>query len=66
LGQTSGEIRRENAKLWLDVIARSDLSAVAQRAKAKATKQSIFPFAAQWIASLALAMTVTIEIALAV
>src|SRR6266704_1020800 len=31
------------------VIARSDLSAVAQRAKAEATKQSIF--AAPWIAS---------------
>src|SRR5712692_10212251 len=36
-------------RLQTTVIARSDLSAVAQRAKAEATKQSIF--AAPWIAS---------------
>src|SRR3984893_17569243 len=41
------------------VIARSDLSAVAQLAKAEATKQSILSCAARWIASLALAMTVS-------
>jgi hypothetical protein len=35
LALTCGEI----AKLWLAVIARSDLSAVAQRAKAEATKR---------------------------
>src|SRR3984893_14642521 len=32
---------RDRADAYLDVIARSDLSAVAQRAKAEATKQSI-------------------------
>ena len=36
--------RGEIAKSCLDVIARSDLSAVAQRAKAEATKQSNFLF----------------------
>src|SRR5258705_12629455 len=42
--KTSGDQRRGNAKLrLLAVIARSDLSAVAQRAKAEATKQSILP-----------------------
>ena len=40
--QNPGALRRGNAKLrLLAVIARSDLSAVAQRAKAEATKQSI-------------------------
>src|SRR3984893_13684631 len=53
--------RREIAGSYLVfiVIARSDLSAVAQRAKAEATKQSILSCAARWIASLALAMTVS-------
>jgi hypothetical protein len=46
----SGASRRENAKLCLDVIARSDLSAVAQRAKAEATKQSRLTLLL-WIAS---------------
>ena len=43
-GKTSDASRRENAEScfgdWGNVIARSDLSAVAQRAKAEATKQS--------------------------
>src|SRR5258705_10831720 len=44
--KTSGASRREIAESylnWDNVIARSDLSAVAQRAKAEATKQSILP-----------------------
>src|SRR5665213_238484 len=46
--KTRGEI----AKSCPSVIARSDLSAEAQRAKAEATKQSNSPLAARWIASL--------------
>jgi hypothetical protein len=55
-----GASRRGNAKSYLDVIAcdkreafaqGSDLSAVAQRAKAEATKQSSFVLAEKWIAS---------------
>jgi hypothetical protein len=41
----SGASRRETVESYLSVIARSDLSAVAQRAKAEATKQSSFYFA---------------------
>jgi hypothetical protein len=37
----SGASRREIAEMHLDVVARSDLPVVAQRAKAEATKQSI-------------------------
>jgi hypothetical protein len=40
----SGASRREDAGAYLDVIARSDLSAVAQRTKVEATKQSIVTF----------------------
>ena len=41
-GKTRAKTRGEIAKPCFDVIARSDLSAVAQGAKAEATKQSSF------------------------
>jgi hypothetical protein len=44
-------MRGEIANLCLNVIARSDLSAVAQRAKAEATKQSSGCCIKLWIAS---------------
>jgi hypothetical protein len=49
-----------SATLTRVVIARSDLSAVAQRAKAEATKQSIFLCATKWIASRSLESITTI------
>src|SRR6202165_5228247 len=54
----SGASRRGNADVHLVVIARSDLSAVAQRAKAEATKQSSFLYRAMDCFA-SLAMTVS-------
>jgi hypothetical protein len=50
--QNSREKARRDRETVSAVIARSDLSAVAQRTKAEATKQSSFRFAVLWIASL--------------
>jgi hypothetical protein len=36
----SGDSHRENAESYLNIIARSDLSAAVQQAKSEATKQS--------------------------
>ena len=53
----SGVSRRGIADLRVVVIARSDLSAVAQRAKAEATKQSILSLRGEMDCFASLAMT---------
>src|SRR5260370_37380910 len=51
-------VRRHCGHMWGNVIARSDLSAVAQRAKAEATKQSILSLRGEMDCFASLAMTV--------
>jgi hypothetical protein len=59
LTHNSGALRRGIAGSFLDVIARRDLSAEAQRAKAEATKQSIPSLLDEMDCFAPLAMTVS-------